>query len=100
MGHDRLAPRQLQEEWDLESKFGTIASFFSCSRDTKSLQNVIKSHFIRNSGELQQLIRTSAATNVGIWHFHGNLSPDTLVRKSHGGQNLEKEFDKCLSYIK
>jgi len=72
---------------------------FSAMEITKSLQDVVKAHFVRNASQLRQLVRSSATSNVGIWHYHGNVTEDTLVRNSSGGMNLEKELDKCLSFI-
>lgn len=66
---------------------------------TKSLQDVVRAHFLRNASQLRQLVRNSAANNVGIWHYHGNNTEDTLVRCSSGGINLEKELDRCLSLL-
>ncbi|KAH0565388.1 hypothetical protein GP486_001222 [Trichoglossum hirsutum] len=62
-------------------------------------KDVIKAHFLRNSSQLQRRIRDLAARDVGIWHYHGNSTEDTLVRNGQGGMNLEKEFDKCLSLL-
>jgi hypothetical protein len=67
---------------------------------TESSQDVIKAHFLRNASQLRQLIRNSAATNVGIWHFNGNLTEDMLVRSCSGGMNLEKELDRCLLLVR
>ena len=57
-------------------------------------------HFLRNASQLQQLIRNSAATNVGICHYNGNRTEDTLDCNPQGGMNLEKELDRCLSFLK
>jgi hypothetical protein len=72
---------------------------FSAMEITKSLQDAVKAHFVRNASHLRQLVRNSATSNVGIWHYHGNVTEDTLVRNSSGGMNLEKELDRCLSFI-
>ena len=68
--------------------------------ETKNLQDIIKVHFLRNASQLQQVIRNSAATNIGIRHYHGNQTEDTLVRNSYGGMNLEEELDKSLLFLK
>jgi hypothetical protein len=73
---------------------------FSAMEITKSLQDVVRAHFLRNASQLQQLVRNSATSNVGILHYNGNKTEDTLVRNSFGGMNLEKELDRCLSFLK
>jgi len=72
---------------------------FSAVDITKNLQDVVRAHFLRNASQLQQLVRNSATSNVGILHYNGNRTEDTLVRNSSGGMNLEKELARCLSFL-
>jgi hypothetical protein len=66
----------------------------------KSLQDVIKYHFVRNANQLQQLIRSSVGGNLAILQYNGNSTEDTLSPSSARGMNLEKEFYKGLELLK
>ena|SRR5450432_1134388 len=72
---------------------------FPAMEITKSLQDVVRTHFLHNASQLKQLVRNSATSNVGIRHYHGNNTEDTLVRNSFGGVDLEKELDGSLSFL-
>ncbi|KAI9860633.1 MAG: hypothetical protein M1813_006058 [Trichoglossum hirsutum] len=81
-------------------RWGMIDWIQDSSKRKGIWKDVVKAHFLRNTSQLQRRIRDSAAGNVGIWHYHGNITEDTLVRNGKGGMNLEKEFDRCLSLLK